>query len=512
MGQNGREDAQTSAGFFDPYQNCWRVRQADRLALVVDGEDYFAALRQIVSQAQHELLLIGWDFDFEIEMLPGESDGDGNAPDGLPNHVGAFLQAAVDQSPNLNLYILKWNGAVVVAPGRLLSSAAVYVFSHERIHFALDGHHPFGACHHQKIIVADNSFAFCGGIDVTENRWDTAQHLPGDTRRVGKDGALLGPWHDATTALAGPVAESLGELARARWFRATGETLTPPGDVAHDIWPESLAIDATQIDVAIARTEPPYDGSPLINEIECLFLDSIRMARDTIYIESQYFTTQTICDALYDRLSEDHPPEVIIVNPEAALSGFEDQSMHVLRGRAIDRLQVADHSGRFRIYSPVNSADEPIYVHAKIMIVDDTVLHIGSSNLDDRSMGFDTECDVAIHGHSELISSFREKLLSEHLGVSRLLLRETLGREGSVIATIERLNALKGRSLKPIQLLPETWVGKVLADTRLMDPRYVARESSNAGKGLRPRHIAVAAAGIAAGYLAVKLWKRWNRK
>jgi phospholipase D1/2 len=456
--------------------------------------------------------LIGWDFDFEIEMLPGESDSDGNAPDGLPNQVGAFLEAAVEQSPNLNVYILKWNGAVVAAPGRLLSSAAVYVFSHDRIHFALDGHHPFGACHHQKIIVADNSFAFCGGIDVTENRWDTAEHLPSDTRRVGKDGALLGPWHDATTALTGPVAESLGELARARWFRATGETLKSLGDGAGDIWPESLEVAATQVDVAIARTEPPYDGSPLINEIECLFLDSIRMARGTIYIESQYLTTQRICDALYDRLSEDHPPEVIIVNPEAALSAFEDQSMHVLRGRVIDRLQTADHSDRFRIYNPVNSADEPIYVHAKIMIVDDTVLHIGSSNLDDGSMGFDTECDVAIHGSADLISGFREKLLSEHLGVSQLHFRETLGREGSVVATIARLNALKGRSLKPIIVLPETWVGEVLADTRLMDPRYVARESTTAGKGLRPRHIAVVAAGIAAGYLAVKLWRRWERR
>jgi|TARA_R100001369_G_scaffold4372_2_gene12782 phospholipase D1/2 len=80
-------------------------------------------LRQIVSKAQHELLLIGWDFDFEIEMLPGESDADGNAPDGLPNQVGALLKAAVEQSPNLNVYLLKWNGAVVAAPGCLLSSA-----------------------------------------------------------------------------------------------------------------------------------------------------------------------------------------------------------------------------------------------------------------------------------------------------------------------------------------------------------------------------------------------------
>ena len=510
MDQIRSDDEATENAFFDPERNCWRVRQAERLALVVDGEDYFAALRQVVCQARRELLLIGWDFDFEIEMLPGKSDEDGNAPDGLPNQVGAFLEAVVEQSPDLHVYILKWNGAVLAAPGRLLSSVAVYVSSSDRIHFALDGHHPFGACHHQKIIVADNAFAFCGGIDVTENRWDTTEHLPDDPRRVGKDGAQLGPWHDATTALTGPVAEALGELSRARWFRATGETVTPPDTAAPDIWPDCLPIDARQVDVAIARTEPPYDGEPLINEIECLFLDSIRAARETIYIESQYLTTETVCDALHDRLSAEDPPEIIIINHEAALSGFENQSMHVLRGRVMTRLREADHADRLRILYPVNSADAPIYVHAKIMIVDDAILHIGSSNLDDRSMGFDTECDVAIQGPADLIAGFREKLLSEHLGVSPEHFAETLRREGSVIAAITRLNAPKGRGLRPIVALSESWIGKFLADTRLMDQRYVARENTSAGEGLRPRHIAAAAAGAALVYVGLKLWRHWR--
>ena len=503
---------ETSTTFFDPERNCWRVRQADRLALVVDGEAYFTALRQVIRQARHELLLIGWDFDFEIEMMPGESDADGNAPDGLPNLVGPFLEAVVEQAPDLQVYILKWNGAVIAAPGRLLSSAAVWVASSDQIHFALDGHHPFGACHHQKIIVADNAFAFCGGIDVTENRWDTSEHRPDDPRRVGKDGSPLDPWHDATTALTGPVAEALGELSRSRWLRATGETLTPPDAEAHEIWPDSLPVDARKMDVAIARTEPPYDGEPLINEIECLFLDSIRKARETIYIESQYLTTRTVCDALRDRLTADDPPEIVIINPEAALSGFEDQSMHVLRGREVDRLREADHADRLRILCPVNSAEEPIYVHAKIMIVDDAILHIGSSNLDDRSMGFDTECDVAIEGHADLISSFREGLLAEHLGVSPEEVADTLEREGSLIATIERLNASQGRGLRPIVVLRESWMGKFLADTRLMDQRYVRRDEGNAGEGLRPRHVAMAVAGLAAGYMAVKAWKAWRER
>lgn len=512
MGKNRCGDEVAATAFFETDRNCWRLRQADRLTLVIDGENYFAALRQVIRQARCELLLIGWDFDFEIEMLPGESDDDGNAPDGLPNQVGPFLETVVKQSPDLHVYILKWNGALVAAPGRLLSSAAVYVSSSERVHFALDGHHPFGACHHQKIIVADNAFAFCGSIDVTENRWDTTAHIPDDPRRVGKDGSTLGPWHDATTALTGPVAEALGALARTRWSRATGESLTPPDLAAETIWPESLTVEATQVEVAIARTEPPYDGEPLINEIECLFLDSIRMARDMIYIESQYLTAQTLCDALQDRLSADDPPEVIIINPEAALSGFEDQSMHVLRGRIINRFRLADRSDRFRIFNPVNSAGEPIYVHAKIMIVDDAILHIGSSNLDDRSMGFDTECDIAIHGHADLIAGFREKLLSEHLGVTPLHFAETLDREGSFVAAIERLNAPQGRGLRPIEVLPETWMGKFLADTRLMDQRYDVHDNSNAGGGLRPRHLAMAAAGVAGGYVAVKLWRNWLRK
>jgi phospholipase D1/2 len=512
MIQNSHGDDNSAAAFFDPGRNCWRVPTAGRLALVVDGEHYFAALRRVIRQARRELLLIGWDFDFEIEMLPGESDEDGNAPDGLPNQVGAFLEAVVEQAPDLHVYILKWNGAVIIAPGRLLSSVSVLVSSSDRIHFALDGKHPFGACHHQKIIVADKSFAFCGGIDVTENRWDTSEHLPDDARRIGKDGAPLAPWHDVTTAMTGPAAEALGELSRARWARATGETLTPPDAAARDIWPDNLKVEATQIKVAIARTEPPYDSEPLINEIECLFLDSISMARETIYIESQYLTTKTVCDALCARLSADDAPEIIIINPEAALNGFEDKSMHALRGRAISRLQAADRSDRFRIFNPVNSADEPIYVHAKVMIVDDTLLHIGSSNLNDRSMGFDTECDVAIHGHADLICDFRDKLLSEHLGVSPEHFAETLRREGSVIAAIAGLNPQRGRGLRPIVPSSETVMGKLLADTRLMDQRYFDRYDSKAGEGLRPRHIAMAAAGFAAAYVADKLWKHWRRK
>lgn len=504
------QSSNTPASIFRTDENCWRVARGDRMALIVDAADYFRALRKIILSVERELLFIGWDFDFEIEMLPGESDSDRLAPDGFPNQLGAFLEAAVERAPDLNVYLLKWNGAVLAAPGRWVPTIALSMFGSDRIHFALDGHHPFGACHHQKIVVADDKLAFCGGIDATEDRWDTSEHLPDDPRRVRKNGTASEPWHDATSALTGPVAAALGELSRKRWHRATGDTLERPATTTAAIWPDELDVDATDVDVAIARTEPPYDGAPLINEIERLYLDSIAAATDAIYIESQYFASETVCAALEDRLREQDGPEIVVINPDAALSQLEDDAMHVLRGRMIDSLRAADHQDRFRIFYPVTAKGEPIYVHAKIMIADASILRLGSSNLNDRSMGFDTEYDMAVEGPEALITGFRARLLSEHLGVTQEVFEETLQKENSLIGAIERLNAPEGRGLRRIDPRPDGIIGGFLANTRLLDPRYRPGEDTSAGKGLRPRHLALIVGGALVGGLAFLAWQKWR--
>ncbi|RYH02588.1 phospholipase [Salipiger sp. IMCC34102] len=494
---------------FQPGETCWRIARADRMSVIIDAETYFRMLRKIFILAEKELLLIGWDFDFEIEMLPGESDADGNAPDGYPNMLGAFIVKIVEEKPDLRAYLLKWNGAVLAAPGAVLPSLALDLFSGDHVHFALDGHHPFGACHHQKIVVADDTFAFCGGIDMTEDRWDTAKHKPGDPRRTRKDGTIAGPWHDATSALTGPVAAALGELSRMRWHRATGEELTPPKDTRRIEWPDTLDIGAENIDVAIARTEPPYNEEPLVDEIEQLYLRSIQAAEKSIYIESQYFAAENICEALNARLKEKNGPEIVVINPREAKSQLEDDAMHVLRGRMIDRLSASDHEDRFRIYYPANDADEPIYVHAKILIIDDRVLRLGSSNINNRSMGFDTECDVAVEERPGFIAGLRRQLLAEHLGISEEVFDATLAEEGSLIGVIERVNTSRGRGLRQIVRNAETGAGSFLADTRLLDPRYLPGQVAAAGRGLRPRHLVVGAGLAALAYLG---WKAWSAR
>jgi phosphatidylserine/phosphatidylglycerophosphate/cardiolipin synthase-like enzyme len=493
-----------------PGRNCWRVETADRLSVIIDGQAYFRALREALLKAQRMVMMIGWDFDFEIEMLPGESDGDGLAPDGFPNRIGLFLDAIVDRCPGLNIYLLKWSGGALIAPGGILPALQVKLMSPDQIHLAFDGRHPLGACHHQKIVVIDDSLAFCGGIDMTDGRWDDRDHLDDNPLRCLKNGDDAQPWHDASTVFSGPAAAALSELARARWERAHDAAVEEDFSPGADLWPDSIDTVFRDIPLAIARTAPPEADKPGIHEIEDLYLDAIKGAKHCIYIESQYFCADSVTRAIARRLARPDCPEIVVINPHAAQGALEDQAMHVTRSRMIRQLQARDPHRRFRILYPVTESGQPIYVHAKIMIVDDVLLRIGSSNIDRRSMGFDTECDVAItatdDGTRRLIGHIRTTLLAEHLGLSQDCVVQEIERQGGLLGALDTLCRPQGRSLRPLRPRRETWLGGILADTRFFDPRY--RRSARARVGVTARHMLIGGAVLAGG---VMLWRQRRR-
>jgi phosphatidylserine/phosphatidylglycerophosphate/cardiolipin synthase-like enzyme len=493
-----------------PGRNCWRVETADRLSVIIDGQAYFRALREALLKAQRMVMMIGWDFDFEIEMLPGESDGDGLAPDGFPNRIGLFLDAIVDRCPGLNIYLLKWSGGALIAPGGILPALQVKLMSPDQIHLAFDGRHPLGACHHQKIVVIDDSLAFCGGIDMTDGRWDNRDHLDDNPLRCLKNGDDAQPWHDASTVFSGPAAAALSELARARWERAHDAAVEEDFSPGADLWPDSIDTVFRDIPLAIARTAPPEADKPGIHEIEDLYLDAIKGAKHCIYIESQYFCADSVTRAIARRLARPDCPEIVVINPHAAQGALEDQAMHVTRSRMIRQLQARDPHRRFRILYPVTESGQPIYVHAKIMIVDDVLLRIGSSNIDRRSMGFDTECDVAItatdDGTRGLIGHIRTTLVAEHLGLSKERVVQEIERQGGLLGALDTLCRPQGRSLRPLRPRRETWLGGILADTRFFDPRY--RRSARARVGVTARHMLIGGAVLAGG---VMLWRQRRR-
>ncbi|MEN2787490.1 phospholipase D-like domain-containing protein [Sphingomonas qilianensis] len=453
----------------EPGRNCWRIEPATRATVIVDAERYFKMARAAMLKARSQILLVGWDFDARIDLTP-----DGDVSDGAPRTIGDFIYWLVQRNPGLRVYTLRWDTGAIKTLGRgsTIFTIAKWMM-HKRIATKLDGYHPFGGSHHQKIIVIDDCLAFAGGIDMTSERWDTREHRDDQPHRTVPGGKKqYKPWHDATTALAGPVAKALGELCRDRWELAGGGRLPAPAQ-AEDCWPEALEIDFTDVEVAISRSEPEMPDRQPVLEIEHLYLDLIASAKRTIYAESQYFASRKIAEALARRLDEPDGPEIVIINPTTAQGWLEPIAMDSARARLIEALRHRDVHQRLRMYHPVTAGGEPIYVHAKILVIDDEVLRVGSSNFNNRSMRLDTECDVTIdadHGADRAcIISIRDGLIAEHLGVAPELVAARIIETGSLIAAIEGLRG-EGRSLIDYEVPDVGAVEKWLADNEVLDP------------------------------------------
>lgn len=443
------------------------MAHADRFGLIVDAADYFAAARSSMLKAQRSILLVGWDFDLRIELVPGEESA------GAPTKLGSFLKYLIRRKPHLRIRILKWDMAVLYTMGLQFPRLALDLRAVDRIRLRFDSQHPWSAAHHQKIAVIDDALAFCGGIDMTTDRWDTRDHLTRDERRTRPDGTISGPWHDATTVVDGEAARALGHLARRRWRRATDQRLAPVRRT-QDLWPSNVVPQLRNLNAGIARTMPAYDGRAAINEVEHLYLAAIRSARKTIYLESQYFASASICDALEERLADPRGPEVVVINPLSTMGWLEQQTMGTARDLRLASVERADLHGRFGIFHPVNGAGEPIYVHAKVLIIDDKLIRVGSSNVNNRSMGFDTECDLAVEAQDPeqraAILEMRDDLLAEHLDVDARELRRAADESGSLLRAIRRLQKPTGRSLRPIERREVGPLEEAVARSHLTDP------------------------------------------
>lgn len=468
---NESNDHKPPSHLLAPGKNCWRVERARRAKLLIDAAAYFAALRCVMAAARESIFVIGWDIDSRI---PLHSTGD---DDGLPLALGAFLNALAARHRGLNIYVLDWDFAMLYALDReFLPIYSLGWRTHHRLHFHMDDRHPPGGSHHQKIVVVDDAIAFTGGIDLTKGRWDTPAHEPANRLRRNPEGEPYPPFHDAQMMIEGEAAAAIGELARERWRRATGQALRgASASRMAGIWPEGVAPDLEKVSVGIARTEPAYDGREAVCEVRQLFLDCIAAATNSIYIENQYFTSPAFADAIARRLSEPDGPEVVVVSRYRGSGWLEQNTMYVLRARLIRQLAATEGADRLRFYYPHQAGlgDDCISLHTKLMVVDDRILRIGSANLNNRSMGVDTECDVLIEAATEddasAITRTRDTLLAEHLGVTAKDVAEAIGREGSLIRGIESLRG-GSRSLEPIPSDLEPELDALVPDSATIDP------------------------------------------
>jgi phospholipase D1/2 len=445
------------------------VERAARAALIVDAADYYRAALRAMIAAERQIILIGWDIDTRVHL------DDKRPPGGAPAALGPLLSWLSKCKPELKIYILAWDEGLIRVPGRGTTMLRLLRWRiDKKVSIKWDSTHPLDASHHQKILVIDDAMAFCGGIDITAERWDTRNHRdkePGRKRPFTR--RSYEPWHDATMAVDGDAARALGELARKRWKAATGKSL-PAGEAGTDPWPEDLKPAFRDVPVAIARTRGHEGPNSELREIEALFVDLIGCAKRFVYVETQYFASRVIAEAIGRRLEEPGGPEFVIVNPKTAEGWLDEKVMSPARAELVRALKERDPHQRFRIYTPVTEGGADIYVHAKVMFVDDIFLRVGSANMNNRSMGLDSECDLLVDGREReevrgRIAELRIGMLAEHLGKELDEVEACFGKEGSLIGCIEALRG-GGRTLVPFEPKRPTKAERAMARSEALDP------------------------------------------
>ncbi|HSD01347.1 MAG TPA: phosphatidylserine/phosphatidylglycerophosphate/cardiolipin synthase family protein [Gaiellales bacterium] len=365
-------------------------RPGNDVTVLIDGDEALGAMVEEIRGARSHVHATGWFMspDFVLQ--------DSDEPVVLRNLL-AEAAARVD------VRVLLWAGAPVPVfrPSR---RAARRVRDELRragpIRCALDAHERPLHCHHEKTIVVDGRVAFVGGIDLTSlggDRRDTPAHLP--RARLG--------WHDAAARLEGPAVGDVARHFALRWATVTGEDV-PVAD------PQGSSGSST---VQFIRTIPEHIYAPCeagsFGILES-YVRTLSAARRLVYIESQYLWSPEIVDVLAEKLRR--PPDdrfrLVLVLPRKPKGGGDDT-----RGALAELIEADGGAGRV-LACCLNACSahvaDPIYVHAKLAVVDDTRLILGSANLNDHSLLNDTEACI-VTDDADLARSTRLRLWAEHL-------------------------------------------------------------------------------------------------
>ncbi len=364
------------------------LRAGNRIEVLVDGETALPRIADELEVARSHVHLAGWFFSPGFRL---RSDGPG-----LRDVLGELAE-------RVDVRMLSWAGSPLPLfhPDRKQGREMREAFTRgTRIRCALDSRERPMHCHHEKLVIVDDRVAFVGGIDLTDyagRRFDRRDHPVRDA---------LG-WHDAACRVEGSVVRDVAEHFRLRWEAVTGDVLAEPGEVE----------PAGDVELQLVRTVPEriYPRLPG-GDFSILesYLRGLRSAQRLIYLENQFLWSPEVSEVLIDKLRR--PPSddfrMLVLLPAHPNNGGD-----YTRGQ-LGRLVEADAgNGRFlacTLHQRSGKDSRPVYVHAKIGIVDDEWLTLGSANLNEHSLFNDTEVNVAAW-NAELARTTRLGLWAEHL-------------------------------------------------------------------------------------------------
>lgn len=439
-------------------RNVWCENPVSAFGLLVDGSDYYRAFFQAAQAAEEYILMTGWQFDTDACLLRGAEARKAE----LPVTFLPFLDALCKRNEKLKIYLLAWDFHQIFALERQwLQEVRFNWMTNERIQFIFDSKHHDEGAHHQKFVVIDGRLSFLGGLDLCDQRWDERSHKDPNPLRDSR-GEPHKPFHDVQAYLLGTdVSAELAKLFEHRWRAAGGDALElrqlPANATSYE--PEGAVVLNTDR-VSLSRTD--VFGSPTstkdCREICDLHLDAISAAERVIYVETQYFTSEELCNGLVKRLRApgDSALEVVLVLNDKAETFKEEVAVGLAQAKVILDLRKAAEGTRHQlgIYYTVPETEPGVeperatYIHSKLLIVDDRFLSVGSANWTNRSTSVDTELNASVESEdpgTALASSIRrarQDLLAEHLGAPP---SETEELSGLVSELNRRAGAREGR-------------------------------------------------------------------
>jgi phosphatidylserine/phosphatidylglycerophosphate/cardiolipin synthase-like enzyme len=365
-------------------------RPGNSVELLVDGAAALPAIADALQRATSHVHVTGWYFspDFALRR------------DGEPLVLRNLLSELAER---VDVRVLAWAGAPLPLfhPSRReVRRMREQLVGGTRIRCALDAHERPMHCHHEKTIVVDDRVAFVGGIDLTTeagDRYDTSRHAAR---------ATLG-WHDATARIEGPAVADVADHFRMRWQAVVGESLpavTPP-EPAGDLEVQVVRTVPERVYAAVRR------GQFRILES---YIRAFRAAQRFVYLENQFLWSPEVAEVLLDKIANPPSPDfrLLLVLPSKPNNGNDDT-----RGVLAELIDADRDAGRVlacTLYARSGELSDPIYVHAKIGIVDDAWLTVGSANLNEHSLFNDTEMNVVLRDPA-LAARTRTALWSEHL-------------------------------------------------------------------------------------------------
>jgi phosphatidylserine/phosphatidylglycerophosphate/cardiolipin synthase-like enzyme len=364
-------------------------RPGNDLEILIDGASFLPRLAEELARAESHVHITGWYLSTELAL---ERDG----------RRLALLDLLAELAQRLEVRVLLWAGAPLplFRPTRSAVREVAERLRSVGVSVGLDAKERPLHCHHEKLVIVDDRLASVGGIDLTTfsgDRYDSSEHPWRPS---------LG-WHDAAALVRGPVVADVAEHFRLRWQEVTGEELPDP--------PVAAASGRHELQLVRTLPENVYEACPR-GDFRILegYIRALRSAERLVYLESQFLWSPEIVQILVDKLRKPPSDEfrIVAVLPSHPESGDDDS-----RGQVGVLVEADADAGRFlacALYSRRGARVEPIYVHAKIGIVDDRWLTIGSANLNEHSLFNDSEVNL-ISLEPELVRATRERLWAEHL-------------------------------------------------------------------------------------------------